>query len=89
MPAAAKPGGENHPRYFADASYCQAGIRWPSYGNRKWREILDKARECNLAHNPGCAHLFEESHFFDEPTARAFVKSKPGSLLLDMADWKE
>lgn len=85
----AKSGGEGHPRYFADASYCQAGIRWPSYGNRKWREILAKARDLNVANNPDCAHLFDESHFFDDIKARAFVKSKPGSLLLNMADWQE
>ncbi len=85
----AKPGGEEHPRYFADASYCQAGIRWPSYGNPRWREILAKARDLNVANNPDCAHLFDESHFFDEIKARTFIKSKPGSLLLNMTDWKE
>ena len=30
----AKPGGEDHPRYFTDVSFCQHsrdGRRWPSY----------------------------------------------------------
>lgn len=85
----AKPGGEQQARYFVDASYCQAGIRWPSYGNRNWRDILARARELNLDRDGICAHLFDDAHFFDEPTARAFVKSKPGSLVLDMMDWKE
>lgn len=29
----AKPGGDTHPRYFTDVSYCQAGPqKWPAYG---------------------------------------------------------
>ena len=85
----AKPGGENHPRYFADASYCQAGIRWPSYGRPEWREILAKARELNLDRDGAYAHLFDESQFFDDLAARAYLKQKQGSVILGMSDWKE
>jgi len=88
-PRRAKPGGEHVPRYFADASYCQAGIRWPAYGASHWREILTKARDCEQARGGTHAHLFEESHFFDDLAARAFLQSKQGSLVLEMQGWKE
>lgn len=84
----AKPGGENHPRYFADASYCQAGIRWPAYGNPQWREILSTARDLGLDRGKH-AHLFEADIFFDDRAAREFLKQKAGSLVLDAKDWKE
>jgi hypothetical protein len=85
----AKPGGEGHPRYFVDASYCQAGIRWPSYGARHWRDILDRARELNLDRDGRYAHLFDPAHFFDEIAARNLVRGKQGSLVLELNDWKE
>lgn len=85
----AKPGGEEHPRYFADASYCQAGVRWPSYGLPFWRELLAKARELGLDRGGVHAHLFDEAHFFDQLAARAYLKGKQGSLILEMEGFKE
>lgn len=85
----AQPGGEQQPRYFADASYCQAGVRWPSYGGAKWREILGKARTHDIDMEGKHAHLFDESHFFDERAAYSIVRESQGSLVLDTAQWKE
>jgi hypothetical protein len=85
----AKPGGAGSPRYFADASYCQAGVRWPSYGTPQWRAILARALELGLDRDGAYAHLFDTSHFFDELTARAFLRPKHGSLVLEMRDWQE
>ncbi len=85
----AKPGGENRPRYFADASYCQAGIRWPTNGLAKTREMFDRALELGLDRDGKHAHLFDTTHFFDDPAARAFLKRKEGSLVLGMRDWTE
>ncbi len=85
----AKPGGEEKPRYFADTSYCQAGIRWPAYGNKRWREVLEKARAAGLERGGKYAHLFDEAHFFDDLKAREFMKDVQGSLLLDTRAWKE
>lgn len=85
----AKPGGAGHPRYFADASYCQAGVRWPSYGRPIWRELLAKARELEQERGGAHLHLFDEAHFFDELAARAYLKNRQGSLILEMQDWKE
>lgn len=85
----AKPGGEETPRYFADASYCQAGIRWPSYGVPKDREILAKMRELGLDREGRYAHLFDESHFFDYHKASALLKQAQGSLILETRQWEE
>lgn len=84
-----KPGGEKNPRYFADASYCQAGARWPSYGAMQWREILAKARERGLDRGGRYAHLFDEAQFFDHRAAREFLKGCEGSLVLQMKGWEE
>lgn len=85
----AQPGGEDHPRYFADASYCQAGIRWPSYGIAGWRELLSKMRELGIDRDGRYAHLFEESGFYDVREARALVNRLPGALALHLRDWQE
>lgn len=85
----AKPGGEETPRYFADASYCQAGIRWPAYGGKRWKEILACARTAGLKHDTKHAHLFEEAHFFDDLQARTLLQRLQGSLILDSKEWKE
>lgn len=84
-----KPGGENRPRYFADASYCQAGIRWPAYGNKRWREVLERAKAAGLERNGKYAHLFDEAHFFDDLKAREMLQDVQGSLILNLPDWKE
>ena len=85
----AQPGGENRPRYFADASYCQAGIRWPAYGNRVWQEVLAKARELGLDCEGRYAHLFVEDRYVDAHDAIALLKTLEGSLVLHLRDWKE
>jgi hypothetical protein len=84
-----KPGGEERPRYFADASYCQAGIRWPAYGNKRWKEVLACARAAGLDRDGVYAHLFDEAHFFDDLKARAMLQSAQGSLILDTKTWEE
>ena len=80
----AKPGGEGHPRYFVDCSYCQAGIRWPSTYNGRgtWRDKLRLARERGLDRDGRYAHLFDEAHFFDSAEAhRALAAHATGSLV--------
>jgi hypothetical protein len=79
----AKPGGEGRPRYFADCSYCQAGIRWPSThsGFGGWRDNLHMARKLGLDRDGRYAHLFDEAHFFDAAEARhALHAVNSGSL---------
>jgi len=78
----AKPGGEGAPRYFADISYCQAGVRWPSYGRNTWREILTRCREVGVDRGGRYAHLFDESHFFDRSEIHARWKDRTGSIAL-------
>jgi hypothetical protein len=85
----AQPGGEGQPRYFVDASYCQAGVQWPSYGGANWREVLAKARTYGMDQDGRYAHLFDESHFFDERAAHSIVRASQGSLVLETIAWKE
>ena len=85
----AKPGGENNPRYFADASYCQGGILWPSYGVSNWREILSEAKERGLDGNGKYPVLLDESRFFDLQEAHKLLRKTPGSLVVNLKDWKE
>jgi hypothetical protein len=56
-----KPGGEGRPRYFIDASYCQAGVRWPGWS----MSMLARARELGLDRGGRHAHLFDPAHFYD------------------------
>ena len=63
-----KPGGEGRPRYFLDSSYCQAGIRWPSYW-REWQAMLAAAKASGFDRGGRYAHLFDPAHFFDAPEA--------------------
>ncbi|MBA2480205.1 MAG: phytanoyl-CoA dioxygenase family protein [Planctomycetes bacterium] len=76
-----KPGGEGRPRYFVDASYCQAGIRWPSdYGD--WRSKLRVAQDRGLDRDGRFSHLFDEAHFFDVAEARQrLARENVGSWL--------
>ncbi|MBA3708487.1 MAG: phytanoyl-CoA dioxygenase family protein [Planctomycetes bacterium] len=77
----AKPGGEGKPRYFIDTSYCQAGIRWPSYGRPEWREILGRCRALGLDRGL-YPDLFAERHFFDQLGAWQRLKDlNHGSLV--------
>jgi hypothetical protein len=85
----AMPGGEGRPRYFADSSYCQAGIRWPSYGGGRSRDLLARAVELGLDREGRYAHLFDPAHFFDVGAARALMRSKQGSVVLELNGWKE
>jgi ectoine hydroxylase-related dioxygenase (phytanoyl-CoA dioxygenase family) len=85
----AQPGGEDHPRYFADASYCQAGIRWPSYGIAAWRELLLKMRDLGIERDGKYAHLFTESAFYDAREAHRLVRSLPGGLVHHLKEWEE
>lgn len=56
-----RPGGGSKPRYFVDASYCQAGVTWPQV-KPFWRNMLQRARALGL--NGGrWADLFAEHHF--------------------------
>lgn len=80
----AQPGGEGRPRYFADASYCQAGIQWPSYSPKSWRDILRKCREAGLDRHGRYAHLFDEAHFFDHAEAREALRDYQGSLVREL-----
>jgi hypothetical protein len=82
----AKPGGENHPRYFADASYCQAGIRWPSYGVEYGERILKRSMELGLDRNGEYAHLFDPAHFFDQRAARWASGKFEGSIVLRLQE---
>lgn len=61
----ARRGGHGRPRYFIDASYCQAGVRWPTV-KPYWRALLTRARSLGLDRNrwPG---LFDERHFLADP----------------------
>lgn len=79
-----KPGGEGRPRYFADSSYCQAGIQWPSYSPTSWRDILRRCRELGLDREGRYSHLFDESHFFDRNEVYRSWKDRSGSLALDL-----
>ncbi|WKU48836.1 phytanoyl-CoA dioxygenase family protein [Streptomyces sp. VNUA116] len=57
----AKPEFPGRPRYFVDASYCQAGTAWPPV-KPYWREMLARARQLGLA-GPHWPDLFAEHHF--------------------------
>jgi hypothetical protein len=85
----AQPGGEGSPRYFADASYCQAGILWPAYGRKRWREILQRAQSLGLDRGGKYSHLFDETMFFDYLKARSVLENTEGSLLLQVPGWEE
>ena len=84
-----KPGGESRPRYFADASYCQAGVRWASYGMPKWREILADARARGLDGDGKYPELLNEARFYDNMTANKLVNSIQGSVITHLDGWKE
>jgi ectoine hydroxylase-related dioxygenase (phytanoyl-CoA dioxygenase family) len=82
----AKLGGEGKPRYFADASYCQAGIKWPSYSPKSWPDILRRCRELGLDRGGKHAHLFDDSHFFDRTEGYYRWSGREGSLALQLKD---
>ncbi|UNO39198.1 phytanoyl-CoA dioxygenase family protein [Streptomyces sp. MST-110588] len=53
--------GADRPRYMIDASYCQAGVRWPPV-KPYWRYMLRRGRELGLDHGTW-PELFAERHF--------------------------
>ncbi len=77
-----QPGGEGTPRYFADASYCQAGIRWPGY--RDYPTILARITELGLDRDGRYAHLFDPGHFFDRKEVSEKWTQRQGSLALPL-----
>ncbi|MEQ7128075.1 phytanoyl-CoA dioxygenase family protein [Actinopolymorpha sp. B11F2] len=81
----AKPGGEDSPRWFVDASYCQSGVRWPSY---RASGMLADLRGRHVAAGGTRPWLFDESQFFDAARARELSGSLEGSVLLDLPQWK-
>jgi hypothetical protein len=80
----AKPGGENQPRYFVDAAYCQDGIQWPSYEERgNWHQILQYLRERDKGRGGNYQWLFDDQHFFEaKEVAGRFREVNRGSVAL-------
>lgn len=76
-----KPGGEGQARYFIDSSYCQAGIRWPSYGKEHPR-MMRRAKELGLGRNGAFDFVFNPKNFFEEEPARQQLQAiNQGSLI--------
>jgi hypothetical protein len=82
----AKPGGEDSPRWFVDASYCRSGVRWPSYARAPG--MLAELRERHVAAGGTRPWLFDETQFFDAARARDTMGSLEGSVLLDLPQWQ-
>jgi hypothetical protein len=80
-----KPGGEDSPRFFIDASYCRSGVKWPSY---RVPGMLAELRERHLAAGGTRPWLFDEEQFFDAGRARETMGSLEGSMLLDLPQWQ-
>jgi hypothetical protein len=81
----AQPGGEGRLRYFLDASYCETGVRWPSYGSG-YREMLAQLR--STQRDEGARPLlFSDDHFFDAWTAYQHEQGLAGSILTQLPDW--
>jgi Phytanoyl-CoA dioxygenase (PhyH) len=82
----AKPGGEDSPRWFVDASYCQSGVTWPSYVRAPG--MLADLRERHVSGGGTRPWLFDETQFFDAARARQTMGSLEGSVLLDLPQWQ-
>lgn len=82
----AKPGGEDSPRFFIDASYCQSGVKWPSYSRAPG--MLANLRERHVESGGTRPWLFDEDQFFDAARARQTLGSLQGSVLLDLPQWQ-
>jgi hypothetical protein len=81
----AKPGGEDSPRWFVDASYCQSGVKWPSY---RAPDMLPELRERHETAGGTRPWLFDDTQFFDAARARELMGSLEGSVLLDLPPWQ-
>lgn len=75
-----RPGGTVD-RYFVDVSYCQAGVRWPSYGPGWASMLAEFDAELHDQARPG---LFDASAFFDVVGAWEAVKDLRGSLVHEL-----
>ena len=51
--------------------------------------MLACARAAGLERGGQYAHLFDETHFFDDLKARAMLQAAQGSLILDTKEWEE
>lgn len=81
----AKPGGEDSPRFFIDASYCRSGIKWPSY---RAPGMLADLRARHLAAGGDRPWLFDEEQFFDRARGHDAIKRLQGSVILDLPQWQ-
>jgi hypothetical protein len=78
-----KPGGEGHPRYFIDVSYCQHGPLWPGY--HKVVEINQMALEMGHGRDGQYDWLYDTSQFFDRRVVgEAFKERNEGSVALQL-----
>ncbi len=57
----ARRSAATRPRYMVDASYCQAGVRWPQV-KPYWREMLRRGRRIGPEVNPN-REMFAAHHF--------------------------
>lgn len=80
-----KPGGADSPRWFVDASYCQSGVKWPSY---RVPDMLANLRERHVAAGGTRPWLFDETQFFDRARAQETTESLKGSVVLDLPQWQ-
>jgi hypothetical protein len=78
-----QPGGEEHPRYFIDVSYCQHGVLWPAYP--RVDEINAKALEMGRGRDGSCDFLYDSTQFFNHRELdEAFKQRNQGSIALQM-----
>ena len=79
-----KTGGEDHPRYFIDVSYCQHGILWPAYP--RIDEINAAALDAGLGGADGAYDfLYDSDQFFNRRELdEAFKERNQGSIALQM-----
>jgi hypothetical protein len=63
------------PRYFSDFSYCERGIRWPSWSEGDWRAMYRELLAAGCDRGGRYRHLFDESQFFDQRQARERIEA--------------
>ena len=74
----AKPGGEDSPRYFIDASYCQNGVQWPGYP--RVGEINAKLLAIGADRAGRYRWLYDSTRFFEKGAARERMRGIEGSM---------
>ena len=78
-----KPGGQDHPRYFIDVSYCQHGVQWPAYP--RIDEINALALQNGLGRDGVYDFLYDSEQFFNRRDIdEAFKARNQGSISLQM-----